>query len=114
MRSHEPSREIAHPRAGFYRLRLVRGGWRVPARIVHGEDGLWMAVIDGVPSLPVLDPAECPAIEKIWTGGSVITETEFRYLEALREACKRWQPSHPAANPTRPINPMSLSPVEPK
>ena len=113
MRSNEMPRAVWPPEPGFFKLRLVRGGWQVPARIVCGGDGLWFAIIDGVSFQPAEDPLHAPGIDKIWHGGTVTTESDYDYLNALRDAAKRWQPQHPACNPDKPINPSLLRPIAP-
>jgi hypothetical protein len=108
----EPPRLVWPPSPGYFRLRIVRHGWRAPARIVRdGQE--WHAVIDGEAYPAAADPRHAPGIDRIWHGGTQIGESEYQYLERLREWAREHQPNHPAANATLPINPNTTPPVRP-
>ncbi len=85
---------------GYYRLKLVRGGWGVPCLITH-QDGLWQATIDGQEFGAVEDPLSSDELVSIWTWGRQSSEQEYRYLTALRQSAP---PDHPCHHPDRPIN----------
>ena len=105
----EASRAVWPPQPGWFNLRLVRGGWRVPCQIVH-QDGLWQAIIDGEAKVAAADPAQAEGVDRIWHGGTRIPQFEFDYLESLRAAAP---PDHPARNPTKRIEPSMLTPMVP-
>ncbi len=97
------------------KMRLVPKGWQVPARIIFHPDpveGGWQAVIDGVAGKISLDPVEA-GVDRVWHSGTMISESEYLYLNALRDAAKRSQPDHPCLSPDKPINPALLRPIEP-
>jgi hypothetical protein len=105
-------RNVWPPEPGWFRLRLVRGGWPVPAAIRHTIDG-WFAVIDGFQHPPADDPAYAEGISDLWTYGDRIEEHEYEYLLALRAHVLTHEPDHPAANPHRAIQPALLRPILP-
>jgi hypothetical protein len=107
-----PPRPVWPPEAGWFRFRLVRGGWAVPAAIRQTDDG-WSAVIDGFEHPPHDDPAHAEGVSDLWTYGDRIEQHEYDYLTALREHVRRADPSHPAANPHRAILPAMLRPILP-
>jgi hypothetical protein len=100
-----PSRRIDRPEPGFFRMRLVRGGVFVGARIyrpcpMHPETcealDRWFdleAEIDG-------EPAD---VLRVWESGDPITPAEFAYLDARGAWARRVVPDHPFANPRRPV-----------
>ena len=75
-RHRQPSREVGNPQPGFFKLRLVKGGPYLPARIMC-QDGLWWAVIAGVARAKHADPAYAPDLYRIWHGGDFITGAEY-------------------------------------
>jgi hypothetical protein len=104
------NRLIWPPEPGWFRLRLVRGGWQVPCQIVH-QDGLWWAIVDGEAKAANADPACAEDVERIWHYGTAIMRHEFDYLEALRAFAP---PDHPARNPLVRIDPRTLTPQVPQ
>lgn len=80
------ARQVGEPEPGFFRMRLVRKGPIVPARIYH-QRGVWWAVIDGQEYQAASDPAAAPRVFQIWHSGEEITEAEY-----LAELAKRQQP----------------------
>lgn len=116
-------RPIAEPQAGFYRVKLVRGGIHVPVRIwfgcpvIDGEEQdrspRWCVEVDGQTSRPVadveghiepLDPHE------VWPFCEPITEDEYRFMCRRRGWAVDHAPHHPAANPREPIDLAQLPP----
>ena len=109
----EKPRAVWPPEPGFFRMRLVPQGWKVPCRIVRTEiDGtyLWQTVVNGELSAISSDPVAVD-VDRIWHHGSQIEEHEFWYLEALRDTAP---PDHPARNPRKPIDPALLTPLAPR
>jgi hypothetical protein len=104
------AREIANPRPGAFRLRLVRGGWAVPCRIAHDEpSGLWSCTIDGV-TMTHAD-AVAAGVFKVWIYGQEVEEWVVRDLEALKVWARTYQPDHPCLHPRRRMDPNLLAPV---
>jgi hypothetical protein len=64
-----PARAIDEPRPCFVRLRRDRHGGYVPARIWQ-RMGMLAAEIDG-------EPVD---VERVWTAGDIITESEYMQL----------------------------------
>jgi len=113
-RRHDPAqaRSIWPPSPGTFRLRLVKGGWAVPAQIVETAAG-WCAIIDEIALPPNPDPAQAEGVERVWTSGHKIDEAEYRYLTAVKEYAAKHAPDHPALNPRKPIDHMLLRPILP-
>lgn len=103
------------PAAGFYQMRLVKGGIFVGVRIWRGfglQDGIetdlgkspehiergyhWRCLIDGVEQ----------HIWKAWPqcSGDEITEAEYRFLLAQRQHATQYQPDSPFANPRKKVD----------
>lgn len=102
--------------AGFYQMRLVKGGIFVAVRLWLGfgkqdgreldDDGKpnptiargwqWRAMLDGVEVHPW----------KVWPGcsGEPITEAEYRYLLARRDHAVKHDTDSPFASPRQPVN----------
>jgi len=110
--THEAPRAIDKPEEGFFRLRLVRGGPYVPARIAHDETG-WWAEIDGQRYQPHPDPTHSEGVFRIWHGGRVIDEAEYRHMLAVRGWAERSMPQHPSATPREPIDAEKLRRLPP-
>lgn len=113
------------PVAGTYAMRLVKGGPRVAVRIWHGApviDGEeldrshdWRAEIDGRTDMIEKDDAgyRCTValpVDKAWPwcAKEPIKDGEYRYLKALAEHARKHDPSHPAANPRKPVDLASM------
>jgi hypothetical protein len=96
------------PRAGFYKLRLVRGGVHVGVRLWEGppldpvtrrpldRSWRWQACCDG---------RLCP-VDRVWPWcvGEPIGEDEYRWLLADRRWARSWAPGLPEANPREPVS----------
>lgn len=104
---------VDQPRPGFYRRRLVKGGPWVGARIWHGPpfDPITREPLDRSHALRCEVNGEQVDVFDAWTwlAGEPISEAEFLYLEALRDHALAHEPDHPAAQPRRPIDRMTLS-----
>ena len=102
-RRHETARAVDQAEAGYFLLRLVKGGPLVAAQIIH-EGGMWRAVIDGVPQLPgAADWTRAAGVERIWIGGTRCTAAEYAYRLNLKSWATTAAPSHPAAQPDKSI-----------
>ena len=111
------AREIGTPQPGFFRLRLVRGGPWVSARIylpcpVDPEFGYPMdrsrhltAEIDGAVD------ARPDAVTKIWITGRPITAADFAFMNADADWCRRHAPLEPKAAPRESIDPRRAPPA---
>jgi hypothetical protein len=98
-------RDITKPAPGFFRMRFVRGGPDVAARIYRPcpmdlETGEALArfyplvgEVDGAPA----------SVLWIWERGFASNAAEFAYLTARADWARRVAPDHPFANPRRPI-----------
>jgi len=111
---HAPSqaRQTDIVESGLYRLSLVRGGWRVPCRILHRFG--WSAEIDERVYEAVDDPFQCAAIRRIHDGGEKIDQETYDWLIEMKRWAEREDSSHPAINPLHPIDHMSLRPLLPR
>lgn len=108
----QESRAVWPPTPGFFKIRLVRRGWRVPAMIVRSEHG-WQAVIDGVTYETHDDPAQSPEIGKVWGYGTMISAADYDWLVAVRENARVNDRAHPSLSPLKPINYLTLTPLLP-
>lgn len=95
------------PEAGFYRMRLRRGGMLVGVRIFYGqtkdpesgepiERWAWQAEING-------EPTEIP---RVWPMCSHerVDQAEYEYLVSLQDWGRRHDPDGFHANPTRKVD----------
>jgi hypothetical protein len=105
----ESSRRIDAPEAGYFLVRLVRNGPWVAARIVRDEHG-WHAVIDGKRGESNHDPALADGVSRIWEWGRRVTQTEHDYHREMGAWARGYAPQHPAADPTRPYDPLTAPP----
>ena len=103
-------RRVDRPEPGFFRLKLVRGGPWVVARIGHAPptDPITGAVLDRSPvwsaevsgalvASPSVDPMAA-GVYRVWLGGVVIGEEEYRRLGA-HEPPKEGPVSHGTMKP---------------
>lgn len=104
-------RVVDQPQPGLFKMRLVRRGPFVPAKI-EKIDGKWTATINGAEQWPPsADPVAAAGVLRIWHGAAAITAQEYEYLIELKAWAEASAPEHPAANPTKPIDLSSLPPV---
>jgi hypothetical protein len=114
------------PVAGYYGVRLVRGGYEVPVRLWFGAPVLdgeeqdraprWCVEVagkttkqddDGLPEY--LDPFDYWP----WCARSPISAAEYGHRLRLMAWAAEHAPNHPAANPYQPIDVRNLAPVTP-
>lgn len=105
----EQRRVIWPPEAGYFALALVRGGWRVPARIVRDDNG-WSAEVDSEMQLGHPDPALATMLANVWHGGMKISEADYRWLLAIKDHARQHDPDHPCLSPRKKIDPRRLKP----
>lgn len=105
------ARVVWPPEPGTFSLRLVRRGWRVPARIQRTADALWQADVDGVLCDAHIDPALADRVATIWHHGLRIPDSEYRWLLALKAHAALYAPQHPCLSPRTPIDPRRLAPL---
>jgi len=107
-------RAVWPPSTGYFSISLIRGGWRVPARIDRDSAGAWFATIDAKAYDPHHDPALAPHVDRVWHSGWIIDQAEYDYLVAVRDHARATgDEHHPALNPLTPIHPMRLRPIIP-
>lgn len=122
MTAAKQSRVLTRPEPGYYLVRLVPKGWPVGARIVLA-DGRYSATVDDlpVPGSWTEEELEAEAAEWLSRGqlfdhpflrvslfGTPCTETDYQHRLALKAWAKQHRPTHPAANPEKPIDPRLL------
>jgi hypothetical protein len=108
-------RQVGRPEPGFFKLRLVKGGPFVGARIEYGPtrdpltgeplDRSWhyAADINGfVDQNPRPEPND--DVWKVWEFGQRIDEAEYRFLIADREWAAKHAPELPEATPRKPVD----------
>lgn len=99
-RRNERPRRIDQPEPGYFKVRMVRKGPWVAARIGQ-RFGFWFAEINGTGcGATDPDPAKADGVYRVWSTGAVITKTEFEAL--LRK---------PPASPDKPIDLGSIPPA---
>ncbi len=103
----ENPRRVDRPVPGHFRIRLVRGGWAVPA-MIEESDGLWRATIDGRVAAWVADPLSCADLARVWHYGREITAWHYQDLLALKARAAAEQPGHPCLHPERAMHPITL------
>jgi hypothetical protein len=117
------------PEAGYYRVRLIRGGIHVGVRVWFGNpviDGeeqdrspRWCVEVDGKTTRPVVDKdgnkieghVEPLDVFDVWPFCERITEREFRFLVDRRVWAQRHATEHPAAQSRKPIDLRRLPPA---
>lgn len=105
------TRAVWPPEPGTFSLRLAPKAWPVAAMIDRSEDGQFRAIINGQEQPPDPDPAIATGVARIWSYGRRIDLAEYRWRLAMMAWAIWNDPEHPAANPTRPINPNDLKPI---
>ena len=110
-RRDEAPRIVDQPEPGYFRMRLVKGGVFVAARIVL-DGHLWSAEINGEPQgEPDPDHFAVEAVHRIWTSGTRIDQSEHDYLLSVARWAEQNAPASPPANPRKPINLIAQPPI---
>lgn len=109
------AREIAKPRAGFFKVRLVKGGAWVSARIfqpcpIEMEPEYWNPM-DRSPSLAAEVNGQPARVMRVWASGEEISAAEFHYLLDDAGWCERYAPDEPRANPKSAVDVRTTQPV---
>ncbi len=77
-----PDRTINDPRAGYFTVKLVKGGPRVAARIHMDRGGFW-AEIDGKRCGAMHEePLQADGVMRIWLYGNEIDRAEYEQMLA--------------------------------
>lgn len=115
--------------AGFYEVRLIRGGIYVGVRFWFGAPVLdgdeqdrsprWCVEVDGQTTRPVVDDDGHDTGQREYLDpfetwpyacGRPISEREFNFRARRRRWAEDNDPEHPAAQPRRPIDVLNLKP----
>lgn len=112
------TRVISEPRPGFFKMRLVRGGPWLAARLYLPcpLDPEFCGPLDRSRHLLAeVDGDEKPDlwILRIWTSGREIGAAEFNFLRDDAAWCRRNAPDEPRANPRTAMDPRQIAPVMP-
>lgn len=115
------ARRIDRVSPGWFRMRMVRGGPFVAARIFlpcpivpcdpdidpfewcrhYDRSRQYLAEIDG----------EAADVMRVWTGAETIRQAEWQYLTDAANWDRVFSPASPAANPRKPVNLRQVAPV---
>jgi hypothetical protein len=104
------NRSLETPSEGYFRLRLVRFGPWIAARIVNANS-LWWVELDGRECGGDADPWKAEHMERVWWHGHRISEDDYRASLAVSAWAKVNAPADPRAKPTEPIDMISI-PIE--
>lgn len=95
------------PQCGWYKRRLVKGGVHVPARIwMHAETDIGTGELEGPEELRCEVNGERKDAYEQWSylADNPISAREFEYLTNLYAWAVIYEPRHPIANPTKPVD----------
>lgn len=102
---------IDQPVAGWYGVVLVRGGPTVGARLWYGlpTDPLTGEELDRSPRwMGLRNGHECELTDLWpWCAGKAITEAQYDHLLAVHYWAAEFAPTDPAANPGKPVDPLT-------
>jgi hypothetical protein len=101
------------PEVGWYKIRLVKGGPWVPARIwleQNIDPASGELVADEELRAELNGNSADPYDQWIWLSARPISEQEFLYMEDLRRWAAWHAPDEPAANPRTPIDFQTVRP----
>lgn len=111
-RRNEAPRLVDAPEPGIFRLRLVKGGPFVAAKIERHSDGRWQAFVNGDPEDEGdHDPVRARSVTRIWNYGVRISEDEYHVLIGTVAWAMANAPDAPEAHPTESINLDRLPPL---
>jgi hypothetical protein len=110
-------RRIDRPEPGFFRLRLVKGGPFVPARLWIGPplDPETREPLDRSPR-PMVQIAHFPAtdrpdrVDRVWLYGERISVEAFEAMRLRAAWARLHQPDAPIANPLSPVDVSTMRP----
>ena len=118
----DQNRVYDDPKPGFFKVRMVKGGSWVGAKIEYGpgndpETGepldrsyQWYVEINGEPAgSPSPDPWLADGIERVWVYGKRITEEEFNYLIDDRAWAAEHAQHLPEAQPKKKVDILKAS-----
>ena len=106
MRTEPRVRTLENPQPGFFKMRQVKHGPFVVARIQRGPDGWWAEIAGNRCDEPDCDPVRALRVMDIWLTAQEIEEAEYdRLLRTSRD--KR----HPASRPREPIELGKMKPL---
>jgi hypothetical protein len=102
-------RSLNDPQPGYWLMRMVKGGPRVPATIciVHTtrEPGEESNLMDRSPFIAAFIAGDPVSIDDVWhRRGEPITESEYRFRVADLEYARRYAPDEPQAAPRKKID----------
>ena len=103
-------RDVSEARPGWFRMSLVRGGWKVPCQIERNESGEWRATIDGEEGQWSADWVDA-GVDRIWLGATEIPHHEYLYQQALKEHLRASDPDHPCLHPRKRMDHNLLKPI---
>jgi hypothetical protein len=107
-------RRVDQPSCGRFKMKLVRKGrlsgpW-VPA-MIDCVDGVWTTTINGeVIGEPGEDQIRACVFD-VWLFSVQIEQSEYDYMMAMKAWAEANDPTHPAANPRKVIDLLTMSPV---
>lgn len=108
---------VDQPQEGYYRTRLVRGGPFVPVKIWHGppHDPETGEELDRSPRWQALVNGEERDAREIWNwcADKPISESEYRYMLAVKNWAETHAPAEPEANPYQRADARTAAPVGP-
>lgn len=109
---------IDRPEVGFFKVRMVRGGPHVPARIWRSvaTDPVTGEVLDRSPLLMGELAGEPVDPFSLWRScmGRAISEQEYQFLLDDYRWARTFAPDDPIANPKTPIAKKAAPPAAPK
>lgn len=115
-------RQRGQAQPGFFKMRLVKGGPWVPARIhrpchctING--GLinaahaWRDTCDRFPRLVAEIAGEDADLWRVWENGRPIPQAEYDHLMRVRSWAETYAPGAPEANPRQAVDLGAMPPL---
>lgn len=102
------SRMVSAPQPGFFKLRLVKGGPWVPARIfeIPAVDPITSETLDRPQMLNAEIDGAPVDVDRVWLFGYPIDQKEFDFLSATSRWARDFAPDEPAAKPREKMDPL--------